>query len=508
MLKLKIKKSQLFLIANLFFIIGILAGFFIKFNPFYLYLIFLILSVFLAIFYNKNFIKIILLILCFLIFGIWRYNIGLPKIDESHISFYNESRVEFIGIVSEEPDERIDNIKLTVKAVELVEARLPLWKPSFHEHFHGNVLITTKLFPKFSYGDELKIGCNLQTPESFNDFAYDKYLSRYDIYSVCYYPQIELLNKNRGNKFFAGIYKFKDRLKLVIGQSLPEPQSSLLSAIILGFKRGIPKELADDFSKVGISHIVAISGMHIAILAMILLYLGIMLGLNRNQAFYFSCAFLFFYIALIGFPPSAVRAGIMGFLILLAMRLGRLAKATNAIVFAAALMLLANPLLIYDIGFQLSFLAVLGLIYILPILEKPLEKFTKHWKLNGFLKSFLSLILITLSAQIATLPVILYNFGRLSMVAPIVNILAVPSIPFIMILGLILLVCGLVWTSLGQAVGWIIWLVLSYVIYIVNFFAKFNFSSIDVKISWGAMIIFLVAISGFVFIKKSADIRS
>lgn len=488
---LKIKKSQLFLIANLFFIIGILAGFFINFNPFYLYILFLILLIFLVIFYNKNFIKIILLILCFLVFGIWRYNIGLPKIDESHISFYNESKVEFIGIINEEPDERIDNIKLTIASKKLNSKIVS-----------GNVLITTDLFPKFSYGDELKITCNLQTPESFNDFAYDKYLSRYDIYSVCYYPQIELLNKNKGNKFFAGIYKFKDKLKLIIGQSLPEPQSSLLSAIILGSKRGIPKELADNFSKVGISHIVAISGMHISILAAILLYLGIIFGLNRNQSFYFSTAFLFFYIALIGFPPSAVRAAVMGFLVLLAMRLGRLAKATNAVLFACSLMLLINPLLVYDIGFQLSFLAVLGLIYILPILEKSTEKFTKRWKLGGFLKSFLSLILITLSAQIATLPVILYNFGRLSIVAPIVNILVVPMLSFIMILGLILLVCGLVWTSLGQIVGWVVWIFLSYLIYITNFFARFNFSSVDVKISWVAMIVFLVFMWGFVFMKN------
>lgn len=458
---LKIKKSQLFLIANLFFIIGIFAGFFINFNPFYLYVIFLILLIFLVIFYNKNFIKIILLILCFLIFGIWRYNIGLPKIDENHISFYNESKVEFIGIINEEPDERIDNIKLTIASKELNSKIVS-----------GNVLITTELFPKFSYGDELKITCKLQTPESFNDFAYDKYLSRYDIYSVCYYPQIELLNKNKGNKFFAGIYKFKDKLKLIIGQSLAEPHSSLLSAIILGYKRGIPQELVDNFSKAGISHIIAISGMHISILAVILLYLGIIFGLNRNQSFYFSACFLFFYITLIGFPPSAARAAVMGFLVLLAMRLGRLAKAINAVLFACSLMLLINPLLVCDIGFQLSFLAVLGLIYISPILEKSVEKFTKRFKFSGFSKSLLSLILITLSAQIATLPVILYNFGRLSMVAPIVNILVVPLLPFVMILGLTLLACGLVWTSLGQIVGWVVWIFLSYLIYITNFFAR------------------------------------
>ncbi|MFH1188152.1 MAG: ComEC/Rec2 family competence protein [bacterium] len=488
---LKIKKSQLFLIANLFFIIGILAGFFINFSPFYLYIIFLILLIFLAIFYNKNFIKIFLLILCFLTFGIWRYNFGLPKIDESHISFYNESKVEFIGIINEEPDERIDNIKLTIASKELNSKIVS-----------SNVLITTNLFPKFSYGDELKISCKLQTPESFDDFAYDKYLSRYDIYSVCYYPQIELLNKNKGNKFFAGIYKFKDKLKLVIGQSLAEPQSSLLSAIILGSKRGIPKDLADNFSKAGISHIIAISGIHIAILAAILLYLGIIFGLNRNQAFYFSASFLFFYIALIGFPASAVRAAIIGFLALFAMRLGRLSKAINAILFACSLMLLINPLLVYDIGFQLSFLAAFGLIYVLPILEKPLEKLTKNWELSGLLKPFLSLILITLSVQIATLPAVLYHFGRLSIAAPIVNILTMPLLPFIMILGLILLICGLVWVSLGQIVGWIVWIFLNYIICVTNFFARFNFSSVDVKISWVAMAALLIFLAGFIFVKN------
>jgi competence protein ComEC len=494
----KIKKSRLFLICNILFIIGIFAGFLIKAKPFYLYIGFLILLTSLIIFYKKNFIKIILLGLCFLALGIWRYNFGLPKINKSHISFYNGEKIEFTGIVKKEPDVRIDHTKLTITAVKSMEVQ----PPTGRLNLHGNVLIKTKLFPEFEYGDELKINCKLQTPENFNDFAYDKYLARYDIYSVCYYPNIKLLKKDQANKFYAGLYNFKNKLKLIIAQSLPEPHSSLMSGIILGNKRGIPSELIENFNKAGVSHVVAISGMHITILAAILLYLGIIFGLRRGQAFYFSTAFIFLYIILIGLPASAIRAATMGFLFLFAMKLGRLAKATNALLFAASVMLFINPMLVYDIGFQLSFLAVFGLIYILPAIEKFSKKLLKSYEVKGIAKSCLALFLVTISAQITTLPLILYHFGRLSLVAPIVNILIVPFVPFIMVLGLILLTAGLISINLAQIIGWILWLVLSYVIYIVNFFAKLDFGSIDVKVSRLTMVIFLVFILFFIFVKN------
>lgn len=495
---LKVKRHRLFLIFNLLFIIGISVGFFIKVSPFYLYLVFLIILIFLVIFYKKVFIRVILLGFCFLTFGVWRYNVRLFEIEENHISFYNESRVRFVGVVKKEPDVRIDHVKLTVRSKEV---QSPRGRLSFQK-ISGNVLIKTELFPEFKYGDELEIDCNLKTPQRFDDFAYDKYLARYDIYSVCYYPDIELLKDDQGNKFYASIYKFKDKLKLIIGQSLPEPHSSFLSAVILGFKKGIPEGLAENLNKVGVSHVVAISGMHITILGVILLYLGIIFGLQRGQAFYFSTVFIFLYIILIGLSASAVRAAIMGFLFLLAMKLGRLAKATNAVLFTAAMMLLVNPMLVYDVGFQLSFLAVFGLIYILPILEKTAGRLLAYYKISGIAKSCFTLFLITLSAQIATLPVILYHFGRLSLVAPIVNILVVPLVPFIMILGLILLVSGLIWINLAQAVGWVIWLILSYLIYVVSFFARFDFIYIDVKIGWLAMVVFLFFLSSFIFLKN------
>jgi competence protein ComEC len=543
---LKLKRTQLFLIFNLFFIIGIIAGFLVRAPAFYLYIVFLALIIGLVIFYNKYLIRIILLGCCFLVLGLWRFNINPPKIDESKISFYNDSQTEFIGVVADEPDVRIDHTKLKVESNKVIEYEgQPQTAAS--RKVKGKVLISTKLFPEFNYGDKLQIKCNLQAPRNFNGFAYDKYLARYDIYSVCYYPEIILLSSGNGSKFYAGIYKFKNRLKTIISQSLPEPQSSLLSAIILGAKRGIPRNLSEKFSQIGISHIVAISGMHISILAMLLLYLGVMIGLHRNQAFYFATVALFLYILLIGFPASAVRAGVMGFLVLLAMRLGRLNKATNAIVFAAALMLLINPLLIYDISFQLSFLAVLGLIYVLPVLEEMMDRLAKvgsseqqppnpailrdhvtivvsplirgargvcraitkgsNGNLGRILKPIFTLILVTISAQITTLPAILYHFSRLSIIAPIANVLIVPLLPLVMILGLALLISALVWIGLAQAIGWIVWLVLSYLILVVNFLSRFGFSFIDVKISWWMVAVAYGVIGGLI-VKSRKSVKS
>ena len=273
---------------------------------------------------------------------------------------------------------------------------------------------------------------------------------------------------------------FKQKLREVIYRNLSPPQSSILAAIILGDKTRIPREWKEKLNIAGVRHITAISGMHIVILSGILIWLGIALGLYRGQAFWFSLILLWLFILLVGFQPSAIRAGIMGSLFLFCQKIGRQRAALNTLVLAAAIMLLFNPLLLREsVGFQLSFLAVFGIIYLMPFFKNLLDKtkILKTLNLSGLLG-------MTFSAQIFALPILIYNFGYISIVTPITNILIVPLLPYIMGMGLFFVLLG----AIAQPIGWIlslpIWLFVAYLTGIVDFFSKISWASQTLKISW------------------------
>ena len=202
------------------------------------------------------------------------------------------------------------------------------------------------------------------------------------------------------------------------------------------------------------------------------------LGLWRTQAFYFAIVFLILFIIMVGFPASAVRAGIMGGMFLFAEKIGRMRVADRALVFAAALMLFHNPLLLrYDVGFQLSFLATLGIIYLMPVFQDYLKKIP-----IDFIKSILAM---TLAAQVFTLPILIYNFGYISLVSPITNILIVPFIPFIMIFGFVSGFLGMVWQALGWIFSLPVWFLLTYITKVVDFFSQLPFAYLTIEnISW------------------------
>jgi len=374
----------------------------------------------------------------------------------------NNKEIIFKGIVIKEPEIRSDKINLTIKNKEI-----------------GKILIAAELYPQYEYGDELEIKGELKIPIIFEDFNYQEYLAKDGIYRVTYYPEIKLTSKNQGNIVYQSILRFKNKLRENIYQTLPSPQNAILSAIFLGDQQKVSGELKEKFNITGTQHIMAISGMNMVIIAEILLFLGLGFGLWRGQAFYFVLIFLFLYIIIVGAPASAIRAGIMSGLLLLAQKIGRLNSAHRAVIFAGVIMLAINPLLLkFDAGFQLSFMAVLGIIFLKPILDKR----TETWPNPLGLKDVLTM---TFAAQLGVLPLLIFNFGQLSLISPLANLLIVPFLPIIMLSGLVLSLVGLVWLSLAKIIAWPIWLLLTYIIKITDWLSlvplaayKFN------KVSW------------------------
>ena len=392
---------------------------------------------------------------------------------------------QFEGIVVGEPDKRLDNTKLKVRLLPYSEY----------------VLITIGSYQEYFYGDKLKLKGKLQTPKEFEDFNYKNYLRKDKILSVMYEPKIEVIGKSDLleevglPRFYANILKIKEKLRISIYRSLASPQAELLAAMVLGDQSRLSQELKNNFSRTGITHIVAISGMNITIMAEILIFFfGLTLRLGWNRAFYLVLFITVFYIVMIGAPASAVRAGIMAGVLLLAQKTGRLYFAGRALLIAAAIMLIFNPLLLfYDVGFQLSFLAVLGIIYLFPIFDFHLSHFLK----NKGSRWFRQILALTLSAQIFTLPILVYNFGSVSLISPLVNVLVVPLLPVILIFGFLGILAGLFGQFLGMMFSFPVFGILSYILEVSRVFGNFAFSSVKVSgLGWFG----LLAFYGFLFL--------
>ncbi|MBU2472692.1 ComEC/Rec2 family competence protein, partial [Patescibacteria group bacterium] len=237
---------------------------------------------------------------------------------------------------------------------------------------------------------------------------------------------------------------------------------------------------------------------HMIIMSQILLFLGLTVGLWRQQAFYFVLILLFIYILMIGAPASAIRAGIMAGLLLLAQKSGRLRSSDRAVVFAATIMLLINPFLLKsDVGFQLSFIATLSIIYLKPILDDKTNKLPNPYQIKDILT-------MTLAAQLGTLPILIFHFGRLSLISPLANLLIVPLLPVIMISGIVLSFTGLIWLSLAKIIAWPVWFLLTYVVKVVDYLSAVPLAAYEFKSASWIFLIGYYVILVWIYVSYSA----
>jgi competence protein ComEC len=436
---------------------------------------------------TQNYFLIIGFCILFFMIGILKFQISEFNILNDELSKLNEAgKITLTGIIIDEPDLKDSSQTLKVKT----------------DNFNSTVLVTTSRYPEYNYLDKVEVMGKLQTPMETEDFSYKNYLLKDHIYSVMYFPGIKIVRKIQGSPssiVYSTILWVKGKLRDSIRTNFLPPSSSILEGVILGNKSAVSQDLKDKFRITGLSHIIAVSGMHIVILSSIVMYFLLLLGLWRNQAFYGAVTFILIYVALVGLPSSAIRAGIMGMIYLLGQKLGRQTMSSRIIVLAGILMLLFNPLLLfYDIGFQLSFLAVLGLIYFEPLVRNFIK-----FLLNKFLRlnlqkkyeNLLMLFSVTLAAQIFTLPIIIYNFGNISFISPLTNMLILPVIYYVMLFGFLSSLIGTIWGSLGWLLSLPCYFLLSYVFWIIDIFSKPWAYKIVSNVSWIWIFVFYL-ISG------------
>ncbi len=407
----------------------------------------------------------------------------LPKCDEELSSEFmpitcindRANMTTVNGTIVAEPEIRDSGARYTISAQE----------------YRGRILLFASSYPMYEYGDVLSVRCRYESPEEFDGFDYPGFLAKSGIYSLCRRPA--LVEKVGYDEFpiftISGIrqklLKAKSRFQDILDERLTSKESELTSSLVLGNRDGVSKDIKEWFRITGTSHVMAISGMHIMILTVLLYNIFYWLKVPRHKSFFVAIAILLSFVAIVGFRASGIRAVMFAMTAMLGEVIHRPVKPLNLLLFVAVLILMINPLLlVYDVGFQLSFLAVLGLTYLSPILQKLLVKIPNPFRLKDVL-------IMTLSAQLFTLPWLLYQFGFVSIIAPIVNILVLPVVPFIMGGGLATIFSGIVFGPMAFITGLVTSLFAWYVLSVVELFARVPFAQTEGSLTfWHVVLIY------------------
>ncbi len=404
----------------------------------------------------------------FLFLGSAYYQVRQPNIDAFHIAFYNDRSYDLLitGSLIEHPDYRdtYTNLVLNIEAVDSGDGDLPA---------SGRLLVRVDSNETYEYGERIRLRGKLKTPPENEEFSYRDYLARQGIHSYMTSAEVTRLPGNDGNPIYKLVYGLKSKLVANTYKIFPDPEASLLSGILFGVDTGLPKKLQDAFKNTGTAHIIAISGFNIAIIAGLFFSFFKWVLKNERLGAIFAIIFVFLYAFLVGGDPAVMRAAIMGSLSLFAKQVGRRNAGINTLAAVAMLMVLFNPLTLWDIGFQLSFFATLGLI----LYAEPLSKITAHIiekTTNQENSALINIIndnfMLTLAAQMMTIPLMLYYFHRFSWISFIANPFILPVQPAVMILGGLAVFISLIIQPLGQLLAWVAWPFASYTIRVVEFF--------------------------------------
>lgn len=317
----------------------------------------------------------------------------------------------------------------------------------------GRFKILTSRYPQYNFGQKLTIKGEIKEADKAGFF-----LS---------YPQIEAVNEKRGHNLAV---RLRQELREVFNFVFPKPFDGIVSGIVLGDKQLISSSFYEKLKQTGTLHIMVASGMNIAMVSESCLSF-LTLFFKRKRAILFLFVLIWFYSIMSGFNPPIVRAAIMASLVYFGQILGKKTGSGRILFFTAGLMLLFEPFLLWDIGFQLSFLATAGLVFIQPYLKN-----------SGFFLFKSSNFSSTMAAQITTLPVLVGNFGQLNLASPFVNLLVLWPIPFILEAGFVIGFLGLLWIKLAIIPSYLIFPLLLYIEQVVNMTASIKFFQVQLPV--------------------------
>ena len=371
--------------------------------------------------------------------GILRYDIK---------DFHDVIEPTSSGIVVSEPEDR-DNARRFVMLADNKE----------------KVLVNVPLYTEVNYGDRVEVTGRLEKPGMIEDFDYGKYLSKDDIYWTLNFSQLEVISHENGNPIKAILLKIKSNFLTHIKSILSEPQAGLLSGLLIAGKDSMPKDILEEFRRAGVIHIVVLSGFNITLIADFLR--KVMLFIAPRFAITTSIVGVLLFVIMTGGEATVVRAAIMALIVVLAKSLGRNYSAPRALVLAGFLMLLHNPkILVFDASFQLSFLATLGMIYFVPVIEKRLKWITEKGKLRETISQ-------TLGTQAAVFPLLILSVGSFSPVFLPSNVLILPLVPWTMLIGFLTTLLSYTSIHIALPLAFVSHLMLSWILFVANLLGSF-----------------------------------
>jgi len=380
------------------------------------------------------------------------------------------------GVVVAMPDPRETHTNLRVRVHSLSLA------DGTQVEVDGLALVQARNAEGIRYGDPVEASGLLSAPPVFDDFSYRDYLARQGVYSLLRFASVRITGPREANPLRAVLVDFRSIAHIRIQRLLPDPQAALLSGILLGIESGISPEAREAFNRTDTTHIIAISGANMVIVA------GLVAAVARRftQGVWMTVitiAGVLVYAAFVGGDAAVTRAAIMTTLYLVAQQLGRETYGPASLAFAALLLTAVNPLTLWDLSFQLSFLATLGLILYVDPLQKGLQALLERLgssKRAGVIVGVLSdALLVTIAALITTRPLLAFYTGRFSLVSLPTNLLIVPLQTPIMVLGGLGVLLSFVLFPAGQVLTWGAWLFLSLTLWVVRGFAALPFASLD-----------------------------
>jgi len=330
-------------------------------------------------------------------------------------------------------------------------------------------------YPAYTYGDVVTVSGTVHIPESFETdtgrvFDYPGYLMKDGVHYELRDPTVTATGGRAGSTVVRTLLALKHRWLAAVSRLIPEPEASLAGGVVVGAKRALGDKWLDAFRTTGIIHIVVLSGYNLTLVAQSIIRMTSVLP--RTAGLGLGSLGVVAFALMTGASSTVVRASVMAILGMFAVYAYRPYNILRALGFAAALMVLWNPFtLAFDPGFQLSFVATVGLILGHPLLERQLL----------FVPAFLelrSIVAATLATQVAVLPLLMYQIGAVSLVAPFVNVLVLPFVPAVMALGFMAGLVGLGSLTLAVPFAWSANLLLSYMFTVVSAFSALPFASL------------------------------
>lgn len=412
----------------------------------------------------------------FVVLGAGRYLMSTPPPTSADLAWYNDQgEFTLVGSVTAPPDVRSDQVRYEISFSELTNPNEPDYALSTQK-IKGKALVTMPRWQQWQYGDRLLFIGKPVTPAEFPDFSYKEYLARQGIHTVIYYPiDVQKVGEAPGSGFRRWLVSVRESARKVILQLIPQPESGLLEGILLGMENDLPASLKQAYQDTGTSHIIAISGFNMTLLATLLIRTFSRL-LRRFWGVLAAILAIAVYTLFVDGSAAVVRAALMASTAAIAHLFGRRQAGLHALVLTAALLCLFNPLLPWDVSFQLSFMAVFGLVVFGQPLQSSFTSLMARWfgeeKAARFSSPLSEYLLVTLAAQLTTLPVIALQFKRISVVSLLANPLILPVQPAILEAGMVTLAVGAVSPLFGKVCAMFTWPLLAYTNFVVTSFAK------------------------------------